>query len=44
VLGKSMWLELIRRAGFPQTLILDLSFTVPAAADTYWAFLQQKPG
>ena len=44
VLGKSMWLELIRRCGFPQTVVLDLNFEVAAGPDTYWAFLQQKPG
>ena len=43
VLGKSMWLELIRRTGFPQARVLDLNFTVAAGPDTYWAFLQQKP-
>jgi SAM-dependent methyltransferase len=44
VLGKSMWLELIRRCGFAQTVVLDLNFTVAAGADTYWAFIQQKVG
>lgn len=43
VLGKSMWVELIRRTGFPQIGTLDLNFTVPAGPDTYWAFMQQKP-
>lgn len=43
VLGKSMWLELIRRTGFPQVRVLDLNFTVQAGPDTYWAFIQQKP-
>jgi len=43
VLGKSMWLELIRRTGFPEIRVLDLNFTVPAGPDTYWGFLQQKP-
>jgi SAM-dependent methyltransferase len=44
VLGKSMWVELIRRTGFPQTRVLDLNFQTGAGADTYWAFIQQKPG
>jgi hypothetical protein len=39
-----MWLELIRRCGFAQTVVLDLNFTVAAGADTYWAFIQQKVG
>lgn len=43
VLGKSMWLELIRRVGFPLSRTYDLGFTVPAGPDTYWAFIQQKP-
>jgi SAM-dependent methyltransferase len=43
VLGKSMWVELIRRIGFPQTRILDLNFQTGAGPDTYWAFIQQKP-
>lgn len=43
VLGKSMWMELIRRSGFPEVRVFDLNFTVPAGPDTYWAFMQQKP-
>lgn len=43
VLGKSMWIELIRRSGFPDSFLFDLNFTVPAGPDTYWAFIQQKP-
>lgn len=42
VLGKSMWLELIRRVGFPPGRALDLNLTVATGPDTYWAFLQQK--
>jgi SAM-dependent methyltransferase len=42
VLGKSMWLELIRRTGFPSARVLDLNFQVAAGPDTYWAFIQQK--
>ena len=43
VLGKSMWLELIRRAGFPGSGVVDLNFQTGAGPDTYWAFAQQKP-
>ena len=43
VLGKSMWLDLIRRTGFPSCRVVDLEFQVPAGPDTYWAFIQQKP-
>ncbi|CAN7361449.1 class I SAM-dependent methyltransferase [Phenylobacterium sp. LjRoot219] len=44
VLGKSMWLELIRRVGFPLSRVLDLNFTTPAGPDSYWGFIQQKNG
>jgi SAM-dependent methyltransferase len=43
VLGKSMWLELIRRVGFPSTATLDIDFRTGMGPDTYWAFIQQKP-
>lgn len=42
VLGKSMWVELIGRSGFPQTRIMDLKFEVMAGPDVYWAFMQHK--
>jgi ubiquinone/menaquinone biosynthesis C-methylase UbiE len=42
VLGKSMWLELIRRVGFPEVHMMDLNFTTGAGPDTYWAFVQRK--
>jgi len=42
VLGKSSWLELIRRVGFPQTNVLDINFQTGMGPDTYWAFLQRK--
>jgi SAM-dependent methyltransferase len=42
VLGKSMWIELIRRVGFPETRVLDLNFPTGMGPDTYWAFLQRK--
>ena len=43
VLGKSMWVELIKRTGFTVLDVVDISFQVPAGPDVYWAFLQQKP-
>jgi SAM-dependent methyltransferase len=42
VLGKSMWIELIKRSGFTILDVIDLSFEVPAGPDIYWAFIQQK--
>ena len=42
VLGKSMWIELIKRTGFEILDILDINHTVPAGPDTYWAFIQQR--
>lgn len=44
VLGKRMWLELIRRAGFAGIEVLTLSFLTGLGPDTYWAFLQRRPG
>lgn len=43
VFGKSMWAELIKRAGFHILEILDIDHTVPAGLDTYWVFIQMKP-
>jgi SAM-dependent methyltransferase len=43
VLGKSMWIELIRRAGFAGITTVDINFTTRAGPDTYWAFTQNKP-
>jgi len=43
VLGKTMWLELIRRVGFPQSEVADINFTTGMGPDTYWAFAQRKP-
>jgi SAM-dependent methyltransferase len=43
VLGKTMWIELIRRVGFPQSTIVDINFTTGMGPDTYWAFTQVKP-
>jgi len=42
VLGKSMLGSLIERSGFRIVDILDISFTVPAGPDTYWAYIQQR--
>jgi SAM-dependent methyltransferase len=42
VLGRSMWLDLIRRVGFPGSRVMDLGFQTGAGPDTYWAFMQQK--
>jgi ubiquinone/menaquinone biosynthesis C-methylase UbiE len=44
VLGKSMWIELIRRVGFKDVTSLDINFTSGMGPDTYWAFIQKKPG
>ncbi|MDB5441678.1 MAG: Methyltransferase type 11 [Phenylobacterium sp.] len=43
VLGKSMWMELIRRTGFPEIIALDIHFPTGAGPDTYWAFMMRKP-
>ena len=43
VLGKTMWVQLIMRAGFPQGRMRDIPLTTPMGADMYWAFTQQKP-
>ena len=44
VLGKSMWIELIQRTGFLMIEDADISFNSSSGhADTYWAFIQQKP-
>ena len=43
VLGKSMWLELLRRVGFELLNDLDLSFTAAAGPDLYWALVLRRP-
>jgi SAM-dependent methyltransferase len=43
VLGKTMWLSLLQRAGFLVKDTLDINFTVTAGPDTYWAFVAQRP-
>ena len=42
VLGKSMWVELMGRAGFGLLEVLDINFRVMAGPDTYWAFILQR--
>ncbi|MEB3343708.1 FkbM family methyltransferase [Okeania sp.] len=42
VLGKSMWLDLIKRSGFETLKVLDINFNVPAGPDVYWAMIHQK--
>jgi 2-polyprenyl-3-methyl-5-hydroxy-6-metoxy-1,4-benzoquinol methylase len=44
VLGKSMWLQLIKRAGYSTVSVSDVNFNVPAGPDTYWSFIVQKAG
>jgi ubiquinone/menaquinone biosynthesis C-methylase UbiE len=44
VLGKSMWIELIRRTGFAEIAAADLNFSTGVGPDTYWAFITKKPG
>ena len=42
VMGKSMWLELLRRAGFGESAVTDMDFTTGAGPDTYWGFIQTR--
>ncbi|MEC4896138.1 MAG: class I SAM-dependent methyltransferase [Oscillatoria sp. PMC 1051.18] len=42
VLGKPMWLELIKRSGFKIVDVIDIDLKVPAGPDKYWAMFQQK--
>jgi ubiquinone/menaquinone biosynthesis C-methylase UbiE len=42
VLGKSMWLQLIKRAGYSTVTVSDVAFKVPAGPDTYWSFIIKK--
>jgi ubiquinone/menaquinone biosynthesis C-methylase UbiE len=44
VLGKTMWMQLIKRAGFNTVTVSDVSFQVPAGPDTYWSFIIKKDG
>jgi ubiquinone/menaquinone biosynthesis C-methylase UbiE len=43
VLGKSMWVCLLQRAGFEVKEMLDINFSVVAGPDTYWVFVATKP-
>ena len=43
VLGKSMWRELITRAGFHLLKIMEINFETAMGPDTYYTFIQQKP-
>lgn len=42
VLGKSMWIDLLKRSGCELVDSIDIRFTVPAGPDIYWAFLCRK--
>lgn len=42
VLGKSMWIELMKRTGFQVLEVLDINFHVAAGPDTYWAFILRR--
>jgi SAM-dependent methyltransferase len=42
VLGKSMWLELLRRAGFGEAQVTDMELSTAAGPDTYWGFIQTR--
>lgn len=44
VLGKSMWMQLIKRAGYSMVTVSDVNFRVPAGPDTYWSFIIKKDG
>ena len=43
VMGRSMWLSLMTRAGFEVVHEDKFEFTVPAGPDTYWAFILRRP-
>jgi len=43
VLGKSMWRDLITRAGFRLLKIMEIKFETALGPDTYYTFIQQKP-
>ncbi|MEO8114390.1 MAG: methyltransferase domain-containing protein, partial [Phenylobacterium sp.] len=42
VLGKSMWLELVRRAGFIDIGVTDVTLTTQAGPDLYWSFIARR--
>ena len=43
VLGKKMWLELIKRTGFNILDIMNIPVQLKIGEDLYWAFVLQKP-
>ena len=43
VLGKNMWLDLIKRSGFNILDIINIPVQLKIGPDLYWAFVQQKP-
>ena len=43
VLGKNMWLELIKRSGFNILDIMNIPVQLKIGPDLYWAFVLQKP-
>lgn len=43
VLGKRMWIDLIRRTGFTEILTTELHFRTGLGADHYLAFMQRRP-
>ena len=42
ILGKRMWVELLRRSAFRVLDCVDINHVVPAGPDLYYAFIQQK--
>ncbi|NER08076.1 MAG: class I SAM-dependent methyltransferase, partial [Okeania sp. SIO3C4] len=42
VLGKTMWLDLIKRTGFEILQVLDIQFNLPIGPYIYWAMIQRK--
>lgn len=42
VLGRSLWLSLMQRAGFELLDGIQMRFEVPAGPDMYWAFILRK--
>ncbi len=42
VLGKRMWLELLKRSGFQLVNALDINFQTRLGSDTYWVFMSRK--
>ena len=43
VLGKKMWLELVKRTGFNILDIMNIPVQLKIGEDLYWAFVLQKP-